>query len=204
MVVDNSLTIGDIYVSSSYQVEGCGPTGKALPTICAPAVNVVAAGNRYSYFANYHANTVMKTADGCYWGVMTGTSMAAPTVAGIIALWLQANPNLSVAEVKDIIAQTAIKDNFTMGPNAVNFGSNGKINALAGLELVLERMETPIVIGDVNGDGHLAINDLTILIDYLLGDLNLIINERAADMDGNGIITIIDVTRLIDLLLADN
>ncbi len=204
MVVDNSLTIGDIYASSSYQAEGCGPTGKALPTICAPAVNVVAAGNRYSYFANYHANTVMKTADGCYWGVMTGTSMAAPTVAGIIALWLQANPNLSVAEVKDIIAQTAIKDSFTMGNNAVKFGVNGKINALAGLELVLERMQPSVLMGDVNGDGNIAINDLTILIDYLLGNQNLVINEPAADMDGNGIISIMDVTRLIDFLLSFN
>lgn len=204
MVVDNSLTIGDIYASSSYQVEGCGPTGEALPTICAPGVDVVAAGNRYSYFANYHANTVMKTDDGCYWGVMTGTSMAAPTVAGIIALWLQANPNLSVAEVKDIIAQTAIKDSFTMGANAVNFGSNGKINALAGLELVLERMETPILLGDVNGDGRVAINDLTILIDYLLGNSNIVINEQGADMDGNGVITIVDVTRLVDYLLQVN
>ena len=204
MVVDNSLTIGDIYASSSYQVEGYGPTGEALPTICAPAVNVVAAGSRYSYFANYHVNTVMKTDDGCYWGVMTGTSMAAPTVAGIIALWLQANPNLSVAEVKDIIAQTAIKDRFTMGSNAVNFGSNGKINALAGLELVLERMETPILIGDVNGDGLLSVNDLTTLIDYLLGNYNIVINDLAADLDGNGNITINDVPRLIDLLLTDN
>ena len=91
-----------------------------------------------------------------------------------------------------------------MGNNAVKFGVNGKINALAGLELVLERMQPSILMGDVNGDGNIAINDLTILIDYLLGNQNLVINEPAADMDGNGIISIMDVTRLIDFLLSFN
>ena len=200
MVVDRTLTIGDIYASSSYQAPGYGPTGEALPTVCAPGVNVVAAGNRYSYFANGHVNTVMITDDGCLWGVMTGTSMAAPTVAGIIALWLQADPTLTVAEIKDIIAQTAIKDSFTMGRNAVHFGANGKIDACAGMRMVLDRISFEL--GDVNGDGNVTIADLTTLIDYLLANESVVIDERAADMDGNGTITIADVTRFIDYLLG--
>lgn len=202
IVVDNSLRIGDIYASSSYQIEGCGPTGEALPTICAPAVNVVAAASRYSYLAN-HVNTVMRTSDGSVWGVMTGTSMASPTVAGIIALWLQANPNLSVAEAKDIIAQTAIKDNFTMGNHGMRFGGNGKIDAYAGLRMVLDRLEH-YELGDVNGDGIVTVADLTCLVDYLMSHGNIQIVEEAADIDGNGEISISDVTRLIDLLLGVN
>lgn len=196
MMIDRSLIIGDIYTSTSYQAAGCGPTGQALPTICAPAVNVVAAGSRYSYFANNHNNTVMKTDDGCVWGVMTGTSMAAPTVAGIIALWLQANPDLSVAEVKSIIADSAIKDSFTLGANSLHFGPNGKIDALAGMNLVLDRMH--YLRGDVDYDGVVDINDLTELIDFMLtGKFN-----RNADFDGDGVITIYDVTDLIDFLLS--
>ena len=201
LVVDNSLIIGNIYASSSYQAPGCGPTGVALPTVCAPGVNVVAAGSRFSYFANNHVNTVMKTDDGCLWGVMSGTSMASPTVAGIIALWLQANPNLSVAEIKDIIAQTAIKDRFTTGLNGAHFGGNGKIDAYAGMRLVLERLKH-FELGDVDGDGIVNITDLTCLIDYLINNGSVEIVEEAADLDGNGTISISDVSCFIDILLG--
>lgn len=197
-VYDRTVTVGDIYKLSSYCGEGVGPIGKALPTICAPGVTVVAAGSRYSYL-NSGSQTVMKTDDGSPWGVMTGTSMASPTVAGIIALWLQANPNLSVSDVKSILAESAIKDNFTQGPKSAHFGPNGKIDALAGMRLVLERLG--YVLGDVNGDGILSIADLTGLIDHILGlSYPIYFDERAADINLDGNIAIDDVTALIDLL----
>lgn len=42
-----------------------------------------------------------------YYTTATGTSFSAPQVAGAVALMLEANPNLSPAEVKDILARTA-------------------------------------------------------------------------------------------------
>ena len=55
--------------------------------------------------------------------------------------------------------------------------------------------------GDVNHDGKIAINDVTALIDYLLGGC-----EGAcpicADVNGKDGVTIADVTALIDLLLV--
>lgn len=45
--------------------------------------------------------------------------MAAPVVAGIMALWLQANPSLTVADVRNLLAKTAIKKTF-MGETANN------------------------------------------------------------------------------------
>ena len=201
IMVDPTVTIGDICSFSSYQAPGAGPTGEALPTVCAPGYYVVAAGSRYSYFANKHIHTVMKTEDGCYWGVMSGTSMAAPTVAGIIALWLQAKPDLSVSEVKNIIAQTAIKDRFTRyGENSIRFGPNGKIDALAGMNLVLKHLAA--LRGDANSDGVVNIVDLTVIIDYLLtGQGGATFDQIAADVDENGYVNMSDVSALIDLIL---
>ena len=198
-ITDNSVTIGDIAPFSSYQAAGYGPTGKALPTICAPGYTVVAAGSRYSYFASTHISTVMKTDDGSCWGVMTGTSMSSPTVAGIIALWLQLNPKLSVRHIKEILAQTAIRDNFTTGSKAAQFGPNGKIDALAGMRLIMNEMG--YICGDVNGDGHITISDVTAMIDYLLSGSS-VINTANSDVDGDGKISIVDVTALIDILLT--
>lgn len=42
-----------------------------------------------------------------FYTTATGTSFSAPQVAGAIALMLEANPNLTPAEIKDILARTA-------------------------------------------------------------------------------------------------
>ncbi|MBR4828641.1 MAG: leucine-rich repeat protein [Muribaculaceae bacterium] len=55
--------------------------------------------------------------------------------------------------------------------------------------------------GDVNGDGSIAINDVTNLIDMLLSADEL---PAWADVDGDGSVTIKDVTTLIDMLLNGN
>ncbi|MBR2085364.1 MAG: S8 family serine peptidase, partial [Muribaculaceae bacterium] len=196
MVVDNTVTLGQIAPFSSFQIAGAGPTGKALPDICAPGTNVVAAGSRYSYFAHGGKTTVMNV-DGNYWGVMSGTSMAAPTVAGIIALWLQANPQLSVADVREIFANTAQHDMFTSQPQ---FGPNGKLDALAGMDYVLDH--TAPMLGDVNGSGNIDILDAVAFINYLLNGQTAGFHLRAADLNHDGVIDISDLTALINILLG--
>jgi subtilase family serine protease len=135
-----------------------------------------------------------------YWAIMTGTSMAAPAVAGIIAQWLQINPNLSPGQIKDIMAQTAIKDDYTNNPESgFRFGPNGKIDALAGARRVLG---INYMIGDVNGNGLINIQDVTWLVDYLLEMPNENFVLEAADVFPDGTINIRDLTRLIDILLG--
>ena len=73
-----------------------------------------------------------------YYGSMEGTSMAAPHVTGIIALWLQANPNLTYADVRNLIKETSIKDKYVtdtdyIPSHDVRQVGAGKIDALAGL-----------------------------------------------------------------------
>ena len=60
---------------------------------------------------------------------MSGTSMATPHVAGIVALMLEANPNLTPAQVKDIIERTATN----MGSRAPWEAGAGHINAYAAV-----------------------------------------------------------------------
>ena len=58
-------------------------------------------------------------------------------------------------------------------------------------------------LGDVNHDHKVAINDVTFLIDYLLGTDNGAC-PICANVNGDNGITIADVTALIDILLSGN
>ena len=77
------------------------------------------------------------------YGMMSGTSMATPAATGIIALWLQANPELTPENVTDIIKQTAKHDNLVTGVQGeYQVGTGyGKIDAYEGLKKALQMAE---------------------------------------------------------------
>ena len=58
-------------------------------------------------------------------------------------------------------------------------------------------------IGDANGNGVINVEDVTALIDYMLGGGTQLPNELAADTDGDGQLSVEDVTTLIDYLLSN-
>ena len=58
-----------------------------------------------------------------------------------------------------------------------------------------------VLLGDVNGNGFVDIADVTILIDYILGEEVTEFNAINADVDQSGNYTINDVTSLIDIIL---
>jgi subtilisin family serine protease len=70
---------------------------------------------------------------------MTGTSQASPFVAGTIALWMQADTTLTIDDVKTVIAETSIKDDFVKNATVKEQWGAGKINVMGGLKYVLER-----------------------------------------------------------------
>lgn len=202
IVVDEYVEVGAPFSFSSYQLAGAGPTGKPLPTVTAPAVNVVSSVSRYSYFDSSSPTVPLVVRDGDnLWGAMTGTSMAAPTVAGIIAQWLQINPNLSPGNIKTIIEKTAKKDSYTS--SSPRFGPNGKIDALAGVRYLLNMTEPQFLIGDANNDGVVNISDISVIIDYLLDNDPTGVSLPAADYNQDGIINITDVSLLTDYLLEN-
>jgi len=108
---DTIYTCGDLTNFSSL-----GPTldGRNKPEISAPGSAVVSS---VSSFANLDGYTVIHTAISggkiYKWVAMSGTSMSSPAVSGVVALMLQANPNLSVDQVREIIFDNARNDEKT-------------------------------------------------------------------------------------------
>lgn len=89
--------------------------GLIRPDICSPGVNIKS--------LDYSSNTGY--ADG--WN---GTSMATPANAGLIALMLQKNNQLTPAQIDQTIEETAVK----LSPLKNNNSGSGRIDALAAVE----------------------------------------------------------------------
>ena len=71
-------------------------------------------------------------------------------------------------------------------------------------ELVLPIIEDTNLKGDINGDGEVDVIDVTILVDYILGNNPDNCNESACDVNENGEIDVTDVTSLVDIILNNN
>ena len=62
-----------------------------------------------------------------YWGAIRVTSMSSPMVAGTLALWLEANPNLTPEDVREIFSETAIRDEWTSSQPNNTWGYGKKL-----------------------------------------------------------------------------
>ena len=148
---DGDNNAGDISSFSSYVAEGAGPSGRMQPWITAPGEVLISAMNHSA--TNHDVDqTIVNNATNPY-GSMSGTSMSTPAAAGIVALWLQAakevGKNMTVNDIKEVMKETAIHDQWTSGANASHFG-NGKINALGGIEYILGASDEPLITASPN------------------------------------------------------
>ena len=105
-------TLGELGSFSSH-----GPTldGRLKPYITAPGGAIVSSlSNNYEDIDDQNiVETITFNGSSQYFGLMQGTSMAAPFVTGVLATWLQANPSLTPDEAKEIIRSTAIQNDYT-------------------------------------------------------------------------------------------
>ena len=146
-----SYTLGDIANFSSYGTPDMTPTGLLYPWITAPGARTVAAVNHYcnSYITGDRAKDRVNASTSNPYGAMQGTSMSTPVAAGIVAVWLQvASENglqMTPDDIKRVMKETAIQDDWTTtGSHADRFG-NGKIDALAGVEYILNLADAVLI-----------------------------------------------------------
>ena len=127
---------------ASFSSKGPRYDGAMKPDIAAPGVGIASAissftNGNYTSVANTNFNNTTY-----HFAKFSGTSMAAPMVAGVAALMLEANPYLSSAQVKEIMMQTARQDSYTGAiPNegSPQWGA-GKINAYAAVQLAVQTL----------------------------------------------------------------
>lgn len=105
------------------------------PDISAPGVSVVSSISSFTDNAYTQAATTNFNGTDYDFARFSGTSMSSPCITGIVALMLDANPNLSPVQVKDILKTTARLDQFTgviTAPGHTRWGM-GKVNAYAAV-----------------------------------------------------------------------
>lgn len=134
-----SGTIGAISSFSSY---GELADGRQLPDICAPGQQIVSSISQYYYNKQKlgeRVNALSTEFDhtSAYYPFQ-GTSMATPFAAGVVALMLEANPDLTSDEILAILRdkEYATTDAQTNGVDFKRWGA-GKINAIKAVKRAL-------------------------------------------------------------------
>ena len=176
--------------------------GKARPDICAPGMVTISSASRYDTISSIvgpYNLSFIHTVDGVGYpyGACYGTSMSAPVMTGTLALWLQAKPDLSPDEVRDILDHTARRDLPVTQGDARQWG-RGKLDALAGMRYLLRRIR-PM---DVNADGTVDVADVNLVINIMLGKATGDETQLDGDVTGDGIIDVADVNAIITAMLG--
>jgi subtilisin family serine protease len=128
---DNSYGPGQGYDQiADFSSRGPMTLGYAKPDVVAPGRNTWGIVPDYGAWFDYFYQYVYGTRDD--YANYAGTSMACPMAAGLAALMLDANPNLTPDEVKTIMMSTA-KD---LGLDGLTQGA-GRIDAFAAVDYIL-------------------------------------------------------------------
>lgn len=124
---------------TSFSSRGPSPWDEVKPHVVAPGVNV------------------LSSVPGGVYALNNGTSMATPHVTGLVALLRSADPTLSVAEITDLIVQTAIPLGLPLPNNDTGWG---RIDAFAA---VATATRAGLVVGNVAGPNQQGIADATLV-----------------------------------------
>ena len=128
---------------SPYSSTGPAMNGQMKPQITAPGDNIISSYSSFYIEANPEANDINSDVEHFdyqgrtyAWNANTGTSMATPVVAGVIALWLEAKPDLTPQEVIDALSHTSRHPDSSLDYPNSKYGY-GEIDAYSGLLHIL-------------------------------------------------------------------
>lgn len=142
--------------------------------------------------ANYHSSSVHVAAPGVNiystmnngYAMKTGTSMATPCVTGIAALILSVNPNLTPAEIKEIIIQTV----DVLPSLAGKCSSGGRVNAFNAV-----MRAGGYTLGDVDLNGTISAEDARLAMQLSVDSISLPSRQVVmADYNGDGTVDAVD------------
>lgn len=110
------------------------------PDISAPGVNIASSISSFTDNSFTQLTTVNFNNNTYPFAKLSGTSMSSPMTTGVVALILEANPNLTPTQVKQIIIETAREDAKTgiiADTGSVRWGF-GKIHAWKAVKAALD------------------------------------------------------------------
>ncbi len=120
---------------SAYSSQGFRRDGAVKPDIAAPGQYMISAWAAKSGLAQEMGGDAFVTRDGKHLA-WAGTSASCPYTAGVIALMLQKNPNLTANQVKQILRDTADHDSAVTGFVPNEQWGYGKLDPVAALAKV--------------------------------------------------------------------
>jgi minor extracellular serine protease Vpr len=118
-----------------------GPTydERMKPDLSAPGVNVISSINSYTTAQYTSSAQIQYNGRTYHFAAFSGTSMSSPAVTGAAAIVLEANPDLTASQVKEILKNTARQDTKTgviNWPGSTSWGM-GKVTLTDAVPLAL-------------------------------------------------------------------
>ena len=122
------------------------PINELIPEVSAPGTNIIQAEGCVTSGGCHNDIPGQDASDNTYTGRGSGTSYATPSVTGIIALMMEANPDLSPMQIKEVLKQTAERRGPASAPTVDPYWNRdfgyGMVDARAAVELSMYLLET--------------------------------------------------------------
>jgi subtilisin family serine protease len=120
------------------------PVNELIPEVSASGTNIIQAEGCVT--SGGCSNYLSDASDNTYTGRGSGTSYATPSVTGVIALVIEANPDLDPMAIKEVLKQTAERRGPASAPTVDPYWNRdfgyGMVDARAAVELALHLAET--------------------------------------------------------------